>query len=80
LDVLIQAVLVHLLNIRNLNFSRRAPSDEQQSTSLNPIASAWEPSLGDLILEKLDEVEISVKKMQAMVQGVETSKTKTTSS
>jgi len=36
-----KAVLVHLLNIRNLNFSRRAPSDEQQSTSLNPIASAW---------------------------------------
>jgi hypothetical protein len=41
LDVLIQAVLVHLLNTRNLNFSRRAPSDGQQSTSLNPLASAW---------------------------------------
>jgi hypothetical protein len=38
LDVLIQAVLVHLLNTRNLNFSRRAPSDGQQSTSLNPLA------------------------------------------
>ncbi|RLM97718.1 uncharacterized protein C2845_PM06G31870 [Panicum miliaceum] len=56
-----KAVLVHLLNTRNLNFSRRAPSDGQQSTSLNPLASAWEPPLGDLILEKLDEVEISVK-------------------
>ncbi|XP_039802350.1 uncharacterized protein LOC120666544 isoform X6 [Panicum virgatum] len=56
-----KAVLIHLLNIRNLNFSRRAPSDGQQSTNWNPIASASEPPLGDLILEKLDEVEISVK-------------------
>lgn len=40
LDVLIQAVLAHLSNTRNINFSREAPSDGQQSTSLNPIASA----------------------------------------
>ncbi|CAN6334532.1 unnamed protein product [Urochloa humidicola] len=68
----------HLLNTRNLNSNRKAPSDVQQSTSLNPITSAWKPPLGDLILEKLDEVEVSVKKMQAMVQGTETSKMKTT--
>ncbi|CAN6329528.1 unnamed protein product [Urochloa humidicola] len=75
-----KALLVHLLNTRNLNSNRKAPSDVQQSTSLNPITSAWEPPLGDLILEKLDEVEVSVKKMQAMVQETETSKMKTTSS
>uniref|UniRef100_A0A0A9BQE7 DUF7642 domain-containing protein n=1 Tax=Arundo donax TaxID=35708 RepID=A0A0A9BQE7_ARUDO len=72
-----KAVLVHLLNTRNLHFSRKASvSDDQQSTSLNPIARAWVPPLGDLILEKLDQVEISVKKMQALLEGVETSKTK----
>ncbi|OEL20704.1 hypothetical protein BAE44_0018279 [Dichanthelium oligosanthes] len=36
-----KAVLVHILNTRNQNFSRKAPSDGQQSTSLNPIASNW---------------------------------------
>lgn len=73
-----KAVLVHILNTRNLHFSRKSSvSDDEQSTSLNPIASAWVPPLGELILEKLDEVEISVKKMQALLEGVETSKLNT---
>ncbi|TVU49620.1 hypothetical protein EJB05_00938, partial [Eragrostis curvula] len=56
-----KAVLVHILNTRNQNFSRKASvSDDQHSTRLNPAADALVP-LGDLIHEKLDEVEISVK-------------------
>uniref|UniRef100_A0A0E0JBD0 DUF7642 domain-containing protein n=1 Tax=Oryza nivara TaxID=4536 RepID=A0A0E0JBD0_ORYNI len=56
------AVLVHLLNTSNLNLSRKAyVHDDQQSTSSKPITMSSVPPLGDLILEKLDEVEISVK-------------------
>uniref|UniRef100_A0A0E0BUD1 DUF7642 domain-containing protein n=1 Tax=Oryza glumipatula TaxID=40148 RepID=A0A0E0BUD1_9ORYZ len=56
------AVLVHLLNTRNLNLSRKAyVHDDQQSTSSKPITMSSVPPLGDLILKKLDEVEISVK-------------------
>ncbi|KAF0887638.1 hypothetical protein E2562_002354 [Oryza meyeriana var. granulata] len=73
-----KAVLVHLLNARNLNLSRKAyVHDDHQSTSSNPITMSSVPPLGDLILEKLDEVEISVKKMQALLEGVETSRMKT---
>uniref|UniRef100_A0A0D3HVY3 DUF7642 domain-containing protein n=1 Tax=Oryza barthii TaxID=65489 RepID=A0A0D3HVY3_9ORYZ len=58
----LKAVLVHLLNTRNLNLSRKAyVHDDQQSTSSKPITMSSVPPLGDLILEKLDEVEISVK-------------------
>uniref|UniRef100_A0A0E0RJ10 DUF7642 domain-containing protein n=1 Tax=Oryza rufipogon TaxID=4529 RepID=A0A0E0RJ10_ORYRU len=58
----IGAVLVHLLNTSNLNLSRKAyVHDDQQSTSSKPITMSSVPPLGDLILEKLDEVEISVK-------------------
>lgn len=70
-----KAVVVHLLNTRN----QKTSSDDQQSTNLNYAASSSEASLGDLMLEKLDEVEISVKKMQALLQGPEISKFKTTS-
>ncbi|EES16205.1 uncharacterized protein LOC8074244 isoform X1 [Sorghum bicolor] len=75
-----KAVLVHLLNTRKLKFSQKASSHDQQSRSLSSTASSSEAPLGDLMLEKLDEVEISVKKMQALLQGAETSKIKTTSS
>ncbi|KAL6622484.1 hypothetical protein ACP70R_032363 [Stipagrostis hirtigluma subsp. patula] len=75
-----KVVLLHLLNMRKLNFSRKAVSDDQQSTSLNPISRSWGPPLGDLILGKLDEVEISVKKMEALLQRFETSKMETRSS
>ncbi|XP_015698444.1 uncharacterized protein LOC102703916 [Oryza brachyantha] len=73
-----KAVLVHLLNTRNLNLSRKAYAhDDHQSTSYTPVAMSSVPPLGDLILEKLDNVEISVKKMQALLEGVETSRMKT---
>ncbi|KAJ1265730.1 hypothetical protein BS78_08G098200 [Paspalum vaginatum] len=75
-----KAVLLHLLNMRNQNFSRKASFDNQQGTSLDPMTSTWESPHGYLMLEKLDEVEISVKKMQSLLHGVETSKMKTTSS
>lgn len=74
-----KAVLVHLLNTRNLTSSRKASSGDQQSTSLDPMAITREAPLGHLMLEKLDEVEISVKKMEGLLHGVETSKMKTTS-
>ncbi|WVZ90907.1 hypothetical protein U9M48_037161 [Paspalum notatum var. saurae] len=56
-----KAVLLHLLNTRNQNFSRKASSDNQQGTSLDPMTSTWEAPHEYLMLEKLDEVEISVK-------------------
>lgn len=75
-----KAVLIHLLNTRNQNFSRKASVvDDHECTSSDPITSASVHPLGDLILAKLDEVEISVKKMQARLQGAETSKMKTSS-
>jgi hypothetical protein len=40
LDLLIQAVLVHLLNTRKLKFSQKASSDDQQSTSLSSTANS----------------------------------------
>jgi hypothetical protein len=40
LDLLIQAVLVHLLNTRKLKFSQKASSDGQQSTSSSSTASS----------------------------------------
>lgn len=40
MDLLIQAVLVHLLNTRKLKFSQKASSDDQQSTSLSSTASS----------------------------------------
>ncbi|KAL6846982.1 hypothetical protein ACP4OV_022835 [Aristida adscensionis] len=71
-----KAVLVHLMNTRNLNFSTKASvSDDQHS-----IRGSWGPPLGDLIVQKLHEVETSVKKMQGLLQGVETSRMKDTSS
>ncbi|EEE53470.1 hypothetical protein OsJ_36601 [Oryza sativa Japonica Group] len=74
----LQAVLVHLLNTSNLNLSRKAyVHDDQQSTSSKPITMSSVPPLGDLILEKLDEVEISVKKMQTLLEDVERSRMKT---
>uniref|UniRef100_A0A0D9Y0N3 DUF7642 domain-containing protein n=1 Tax=Leersia perrieri TaxID=77586 RepID=A0A0D9Y0N3_9ORYZ len=72
-----KAVLVHLLNTRNMKLSQKAyVHDDHQSTSSNPVATSSVAPLGDLLLEKLDEVEISVKKMQALVEGVETSRIK----
>ncbi|TVU49613.1 hypothetical protein EJB05_00931, partial [Eragrostis curvula] len=62
-----KAVLVHILNTRNQNFSRKASvSDDQHSTRLNPVAGALVP-LGHLIHEKLDEVEISVKTLEVWI-------------
>ncbi|KAL5206865.1 hypothetical protein ABZP36_035074 [Zizania latifolia] len=66
-----KAILVHLSNTRCLNLGRKSyVDDDHQSISCNPITTASVPPLGDLILDKLDEVEISVKKMQARLEGV----------
>lgn len=66
------------MNTSNLNLSRKAyVHDDQQSTSSKPITMSSVPPLGDLILEKLDEVEISVKKMQTLLEDVERSRMKT---
>ncbi|KAG8049049.1 hypothetical protein GUJ93_ZPchr0009g1363 [Zizania palustris] len=66
-----KAVLVHLSNTRSLNLGRKSyVHDDHQSISSNPITTASVPPLQDLILDKLDEVEVSVKKMQARLEGV----------
>ncbi|KAJ8466790.1 hypothetical protein OPV22_029342 [Ensete ventricosum] len=64
-----KAVLMHLSNIRSDGFNRQTSVNEDPQTFGScPPSGSWIASPGDLILQRLEEVGSSIKKVQTLIE------------
>ncbi|KAG6494050.1 uncharacterized protein LOC122002618 [Zingiber officinale] len=63
-----KAVLMHLSNTRSDILSKQIYMSEDPHTLGSGPSTSWVPPPGDIILQKLEEIGNSVKKMQALIE------------